>query len=171
MTEEQKQLIEKDEFVKLILHHGKTTPINIVGGAVIDILEGRKPKDYDLINTATENLKELGFVFSHSSRTADTYIKGDLTVQLLKTIIDDFDFTISTAKITINYAKNIALFVDEKAFNSKTLIPQPKSWTDKKNALNSLKRIPHWKKKGYSIHDVTYLSLLGVVGNSRDLNS
>jgi len=51
------------------------------------------------------------------------------------------------------------------------LIPCEKAWTERKNALNSLRRIPHYKNKGYTINDTTYLSLLGVVGKGNNYNS
>jgi hypothetical protein len=50
-------------------------------------------------------------------------------------------------------------------------IPCEKAWIEHKNALNSLRRLPHWKNKGYSINDITYLSLLGVVGRNSNINS
>ena len=70
-----------------------------------------------------------------------------------------------------NYQKRFSLVLDETSFNNKTLIPTQKAWTEKKNALNSLRRIPHWKNKGYEINDVTYLSLLSVVGKGNNYNS
>ena len=61
--------------------------------------------------------------------------------------------------------------IDKISFENKVLIPCEKVWTEKKNALNSLRRIVHWKNKGYKINDITYLSLLSVVGKGNNYNS
>lgn len=67
--------------------------------------------------------------------------------------------------------KKLTLILDETSFEKKILIPTEKAWIEKKNALNSLRRIPHWRNKGYTINDTTYLSLLGVIGKSNNINS
>jgi hypothetical protein len=170
MTPEQEELFRKDPIISLALEQNVIN-INLVGGAVIDILEGRKVKDYDFFNLTSVGAEKLGFKYSHDSKTATTYIKDNFTIQVLKVDINDFDFKISMAKLSWNYQKKLSLDLDETSFNNKTLIPPQKAWTEKKNALNSLRRIPHWQNKGYEINDVTYLSLLSVVGKGNNYNS
>lgn len=170
MTPEQEELFKADPIISLALEQNITS-VKLVGGAVIDILENRKPKDYDFFSLSLSEANKLGFTYSHDTKTATTYVKGDLTIQSLKTDISDFDFKVSQATLTWNYQKKLTLILDETSFTNKVLIPAEKSWTERKNALNSLKRIPHWKKKGYTISDETYLSLLNVVGKSRNQNS
>jgi hypothetical protein len=170
MTPEQEELFRKDPIISLALEQNICN-INLVGGAVIDILEGRKVKDYDFTQIYSSDIVKLGFKYSHDSKTATTYVKDGFTIQLLKTDINDFDFKISQANLSWNYQKIFSLVLDETSFNNKTLIPPQKAWTEKKNALNSLRRIPHWKNKGYTINDVTYLSLLSVVGRGNNYNS
>lgn len=170
MTKEQEELFRADPFVKMIMEITEGIhSITLTGGAVIDILEGRKPKDYDCVGSLYEN--KLRLEYSHETKSAKTFKKGDLIIQLLKTDKTDFDFKISQARLTINYKKELTLEIDEDSFKSKILIPCEKAWVEKKNALNSLRRIPHWKAKGYTINDTTYLSLLGVVGKGNNYNS
>jgi hypothetical protein len=62
-------------FVKMILDMAEgISSIALVGGAVVDILEGRKPKDYECVGTMYEYM--LGLVLSHESKTAKTFKKG-----------------------------------------------------------------------------------------------
>jgi tRNA nucleotidyltransferase/poly(A) polymerase len=129
--------------------------INLVGGAVIDILEGREPKDYDIIGSLNTEL----MTFIRETKTAKTYFYKGITIQELKTDISDFDFKISQSSFEIKKEKESNyLEICTNSFNKKTLIPV--NFVDKKNILNSLKRIPHWRDKGYDIDKFTYLSLI-----------
>lgn len=170
MITEQEKLFRVDPIISLVLALDVSN-IKLVGGAVVDILEGRKPKDYDFFSLTLTEATKLGFKYSHDSKTATTYLKDDLVIQVLKTGIEDFDFKISQSQLSFNYQKNLSLNIDEISFGNKVLIPANKSWLEKKNALNSLRRIVHWKNKGYTINDVTYLSLLSVVGKNNNYNS
>jgi hypothetical protein len=170
MTQEQEELFKADPIISLVLENNITS-VKLVGGAVVDILEGRKVKDYDFMSLTSLEAEKLGFKYSHDTKTATTYVKDDFIIQVLKTDINDFDFKISQSTLSWNYKKEFNLVLDENSFNNKTLIPPNKSWEEKKNALNSLMRIPHWKNKGYTINDTTYLSLLGVVGKGNNYNS
>lgn len=170
MTQEQEGVFKADPLIKLILENNLNN-LKLVGGAVIDILEGRKVKDYDFLAMTDTEVLKLGFKYSHDTKTATTYIKGDLIVQRLKTNINDFDFKISQATLTWNYKKELQLTICETSFENKALIPCDAAWTEKKNALNSLRRITHWREKGYKISDITYLSLLSVVGKNNNINS
>jgi hypothetical protein len=171
MTQEQEILFKIDPFVKLLLETEGLGSISIIGGAVIDILEGREVKDYDLIGFSPSQVEKLGLTYSHETKTATTYIKDSLIIQALKTQKEDFDFKISQATLTVDYRKTISLNIDDSSFKNKMLIPCDRCWTEKKNALNSLQRIPHWRKKGYIINDITYLSLLGVAAKNININS
>ena len=147
--------------------------IRLRGGAVVDILEGREPKDYDFTNSGSGDIEAFvqnGFVFKYKTKSSETYefeAEGKTTtVQFLSRNESDFDFTIS--KSCYDFKKKITL-VDTDAFNNKILIPI--TFEHVSNALNSLRRIVHWRKKGYKIHDKTYLSLLNVVGQSEEFES
>lgn len=144
--------------------------LQLVGGAVIDILEDRKPKDFDFIKWSENNIStfvEAGFEYQYETKSAKTYKKGDITIQFINTPLENFDFKISQAYYDF---KAKTLTIDEISFDNKILIPV--CFENKRNAFNSLRRIPHWKNKGYKINDMTYLSLLNVVSKSnRNINS
>lgn len=140
----------------------------LVGGAVIDIYEGKTPKDYDFINLEDKFLDKC--VLVDTSDVADTYTYTDkslvsVTIQLLKTKLENFDFTISTCIIEnrehkIDYDRYPYMYTNlpkKHTYKSKILVPCS---YEPRNALNSLLRIPHWRKKGYTITDNTYRSLL-----------
>lgn len=72
---------------------------------------------------------------------------------------------------SVDYNKKLSLELDKESFDNKTLIPCERCWSEKPNALKALQRVVHWRKKGYEINDITYLSLLGVVGKNNNKNS
>jgi hypothetical protein len=171
MTTEQEELFKADPFIKLVLETIGISSINLIGGAVIDILEGRTPKDYDTIGGLDLYKNKLGLEFQYETKTAKTYKTGDLIIQDLKTQKEDFDFKISQATLKVDYNKKLSLQIDADSFDNKTLLPCERCWTEKSNALKALQRVVHWHKKGYEINDITYLSLLGVVGKNNNVNS
>ena len=173
MTTEQEELFKADPFVKAVLELDENSSIQLIGGAVIDILEKRKPKDYDLIGYVSSTLlKDLGLMYQYETKTAKTYRKEKLIVQILKTEKADFDFKISEAALTIHAkTKRLTLSIDEQSFDNKMLIPCDRCWVERRNAMNTLHRIVHWAAKGYKINGVTYLSLLGVVAKNNNINS
>lgn len=144
----------------------------IVGGAVVDILEGRKPKDYDFRNLPSHDLLvSKGWLFISDSATAKTYRKDSITIQELKTSPADFEYVISQSRINLNGED---LCIDKMSFTEKLLIPisyKPDT------AYKCMRRLPHWLNKGYSIQDLTYQSVLTALAgaksrrNERDLQS
>lgn len=159
----------KDPVIKYLVEKGIS--FKLVGGAVIDVYEGRKPKDYDFTSLSVNS--DMQFI--DTSNTADTYLlkigSEDHVIQVLKTKVEDFDFTISTCYAeNFNFDLEDGRYSTEKSFNLvrtnlsedrtyKTKILTPCSYKPK-NALSSLIRIPHWRKKGYTVTDNTYKSLL-----------
>lgn len=173
--EEMKNKIYSNEIVKqfvdIIGDKANWVSFYLIGGAVIDIINDKPPKDYDFIggsDSIKKIFKDNGFDFICSTNSADTYSKGDIVVQFLNTPLENFDFKISQSRIRIS-GKTNEFIIDEDSLNKKQLIPV--DFKTKRNALNSLRRIPHWKKKGYEIHDLTYLSLLNVVSKQNALKS
>lgn len=138
----------------------------LVGGAVIDIFDGRKPKDYDFTHISFGVLASLNFKYSYETATATTYERESdgLIIQRLKTSAATFDFKISRAKISgeDSFRYQTKIDIDADSYLNKLLIPQS---YEPQAALNSLMRIPHWRKKGYEIHDMTYYSLLKAVAS------
>lgn len=151
------------------LVRGKGLTCKLVGGAVVDIIDGKTPKDYDLIvgqygqKSMMEILREDGFKFYGDSSTALTFIKGKIIVQILKTKVEDFDFTVSQSSIDL-----VEMYCDlaEYAIENKILVPT--SYTDKTRIFSSLARIPHWMKKGYKMPEITYYSLLNALSELTD---
>lgn len=149
------KIISNDIIQKLtLIFNDNYRSTKLVGGAIVDILEDRIPKDYDIINGYSDKLLEAGFSFKYSTKTADTYHDGNICVQFLKTTLDKFDYKISQSEFDF---KNQKLIIDLHSFVNKDLIPVS---FEQDRCIDSLQRIPHWKKKGYSINDNTYLSLL-----------
>ena len=167
MSEKTSKILRND-FVSFMMNTIKDPDIDckLVGGAVIDILEGREPKDYDLIDHYGVDRILLGNKFKIKSRTkyADTYDNGSWIVQLLKTKPKDFDFTISQSSFMFTRRR---LNIDEYAFDNKALLPVS---FEAENAANSLARLPKWYSKGYKIDITTYLSLVSVATNVKIVN-
>lgn len=160
-----KNKIRNDEVVKgfiiLLAGRSETSYLKLAGGSIIDILEDRKPKDYDFCggNSVIEKMfVDDGYKFLTDTATATTYRKGAIVVQFLKKDISEFDFTISQS---CYYFKHDSLSIDETAFEKKTLIPC--NWWNKDSLFSALQRVPHYYKKGYTIKDVTYLSMLNTI--------
>ena len=162
-------IFTKDPVINYLTEKGAS--FKLVGGAVIDIYEGRDPKDYDFISLCVDD----NMRFIDTSDTADTYllkIAGkDYTIQILKTKQKDFDFTISTccAESFVFEHKSGRYRVDKKFYLVRTDLTEDRTYKTKiltpcsyepRNALSSLLRIPHWRNKGYTITDNTYRSLL-----------
>jgi len=149
----------------------------LIGGAVLDIIECRKPKDYDFINHSSSHgmvLQDNGWELTGNTTTAMTYIKDGIIVQLLKTHPIDFDFTISLASYNPYKNSSLApkskgsLIIDHHSYYSKVLIPCELAFKKRKNAWSTLYRIPHYQAKGYTIPTLTYHSLLSVLGKDID---
>ena len=166
LDEELEQKISKHPVIEILTEalEKRHSSIRLAGGAIIDILEGREPKDWDFINVGSGDVQafvKFGFKFLHKTRTATTYIlegKNPITVQLLTKQKQDFDFTIS--QCVYNF-KNGEVHIDKTSFENKILIPS--NFEVKANVMNSLRRAVHWRKKGYTLPDKTYLSLLNSV--------
>lgn len=155
-----KPLGVKNNFSLLLL----PTNFALVGGAVIDILEGRVPKDYDFIGHTPEIISLFilnGYEHQYSTKSADTYKKNGTIVQFVHTPLSSFDFKISQTRY--DFFKELVL-INVMDFTKKRLTPV--SFDSKRNAMNSLRRIPHWQKKGYRINEKTYNSLLNIISES-----
>ena len=135
--------------------------IELVGGAVIDLLENRTPKDYDFRIRSEYKREQIGnmeeFNFVSESKTATTYLWKGKKLQFLKVPSEKFDFTISQASVSL---PKFTLDIDMRSFRTKNLIPTEHSLTNKSKSLEALRRLPHFKRKGYTLPDVTYQSLL-----------
>ncbi len=157
--ENYKEKIESDPVVQLLLEmfKDKHPSLQLTGGAISDILNDRKPRDYDFLGTGL-NDKLTDWEFTGETKTAKTYTKDGIIIQLLKTKSSEFDFTISQATYNFN---NSVVTIDEESFKSKVL--KPVNFTTPERALGTLRRAKHWEAKGYKLPNSTYQSLLDVV--------
>jgi len=143
--------------------------LELVGGAVVDIIDGREPKDYDMIgfnDAVIAKFRAYGFVFQSETKTAITYQKFGLIVQFLQKSKEDFDFRISQTSWSFYHNK---LTFDKESFDGKLLIPT--SFTNKGLLINSLLRIPHWQNKGYNVPLPTYMSMVRAIGKATTPNN
>ena len=162
-----KEKIKANDIIRMISESLPNKNCYLVGGAIIDILEGRKPKDYDITNFYSFNrLKEKGFIFICETKTAYTYTFNGFMIQFLKTTVENFEYKISQSKYKMD---GTSLIIDKLSFENKTLIPT--TFTNTKIAKECLFRIPHWQNKGYNIHPMTYLSLLNIALNDTKKSS
>lgn len=172
-----KNIKMKEELSEKIKSHPKVKVIKdittfssvLTGGAVLDLIEGKEPKDFDLLYGDRAKFITAGFTFAGETKTATTLIKDDIIVQLLKTNPENFDYTISQSKYDFRTEKLTEF--DELSFESKVLIPTRVAFENKENALNSLQRLPHWQRKGFRLPDTTYQSLLGVISRENKIYS
>lgn len=143
------------------------TRAKLVGGAVIDILEDRVPKDYDFIYSEAlrDKLDEVG-EFQYVTTTSYTYTLNGFVIQLLRKSVMNFPFTIE--KSTYNLEAKILENFDKSSFKTKRLKPTSivggfsTDYNIKKLATEALVRLPHWKRKGYLIEDVSYMTLIKI---------
>lgn len=173
-----KEKLENNLVLKMFKERFGDVKPQLVGGAVIDILEDRVPKDYDFIfsETLKKKLDEIS-EFKYVSKTSFTYEYNGFLLQLLRKNKCNFPFTIEKSQYCINSGTITTL--DMASFNNKTLIPTAMiggfvdGYCEVKSAREALLRIPHWVRKGYKINDITYFSLINIVTkqNSIGVNS
>jgi hypothetical protein len=157
MTEQQERLFKENPFINYIIE--KKARVALCGGAVVDILEGRQPKDYDVLYLYSDAINKLDLKYQYDTKTATTYRVGFTIVQALKRSKDDFDFRISQSTLQIDTNGKLKLSLHADSFDNKILIPIELAWNNIGLARNSISRIKHWEKKGYYIHEKTYKSL------------
>lgn len=142
---------------------------SLAGGAVIDILEGREPKDYDFIDWSQEDVdrfRAAGFKHVYTTNSSITMEKDGIVVQFISYKKEQFGFKIEQA--AYRFCKE-ELTIDRDSFENKVLIPV--SFDLSQNIRSAAMRIPHWQNKGYHIPDLTYLSLMSAVFSIKSNNS
>lgn len=152
--------------------------MSIVGGAVVDILDERKIKDYDvyLYHTDIKDFIEVcNFDSVSYSKTAITVIKDGIILQFLLKPKNEFDFIISQMTIDLSIKKDgdirIVLVNSDFTTNYADRKLVPVTYDRTFMILQSLHRIPHWNKKGYHIDLLTYNSLINSLKKTITKNS
>ena len=169
--EKYEERVKKDKLLSYLINNKHS--FILTGGSVIDIADGRKPKDYDFLDISSYFLEECELL--NYTSTSTTYKFQDNIIQLLNTEPETFGFSISRNQITVSperYRGNmleidIPRLLKEVEFTSRILRP------NFNNPINALMRIPHWQKKGYRVIDESYLSLLNCAFNinNKKINS
>lgn len=138
----------------------------LVGGAVVDIIDGRTPKDYDIIVDDSEIniLNKLSlkpdFEFLYNSPSSTTFLfKKKYEVQFIKSKSEDFYFLNERNSFILKDKRFGALFtslIETKmlAVNSEAMLNQ--RFTASQFGI----RVRHWERKGYKISDVSYDSAI-----------
>lgn len=147
---------------------GYASSARLTGGAVVDILDGREPKDYDISWKACDGIHaKLGehkdFKLLYESMTATTYLfKGRHKIQILKNGPETFPFLndrilfkldgrmevknnkhlrsiLENRVIMVNDYRMVDLGIPRKLFKA---------------------RVKKWESKGYKMHPITYKSYI-----------
>lgn len=161
-----KVLIELSEFLK---DNNFCSSFYLTGGAVVDIIDGRKPKDYDIITKTAisailkKSLDTPELVLLYTSRTALTFMfKEKHIIQILKRNESSFKFTIEQSMFNI---KDLVLYsFCVRSYESKLLIPNDSIFEDDEEVVTQKDfkiRIKKWESKGFNIHKITKQSYLG----------
>jgi hypothetical protein len=153
--------LKKDAFLSFLVNEENKYKFTLTGGAIIDILEDRSVKDYDFVSLDNNFLSLCKFEYETSFSISYSY--KSFKIQLLKTSVSDFDFRISQSLFQKHYNGDTTITIDNVSFMNKTLIP-----CNFENPIEKLKRLVHWKRKGYNIHDITFTNLITIL--NKDLN-
>jgi len=147
---------------------GHASSARLTGGAVVDILDGREPKDYDISWTVCDKIYDKlelhkDFKLLYESMTATTYLfKGKHKIQILKNGAETFPFLndrilfrldgridslnnkhlrsiLKNRIIMVNDYRMVDLGISRKLFKA---------------------RVKKWESKGYKMHPITYKSYI-----------
>jgi len=160
ILEEYSKKIEEDKVIRILSAEAKRlkvcSSLKLTGGAIVDILDGRTPKDYDFIVRESGELyqKLLKYLaaapsweFLYNTSTSYTFkFKGEYIVQFLTTDTSLFQFEIERGIYCIKNSK-LETF-DHIGYKRKTLIVN-KEVTQERSQFK--KRIRHWSKKRYTL--------------------
>lgn len=159
-----KKLLNNKDITKLmalLVDYKGLTPY-LCGGAIIDILNGKIPKDFDIVTYDRKSLVTylvyLGAKYSYESSTAITLIVKDIgVVQILKGNTQDFDYTINQTRL--NLKTGVLSDLDIISFDNYILIPNERAFSDKDFARKCLGREKKMNSKGYFLPKQTKDSL------------
>ena len=147
---------------------GHASSAMLTGGAVVDILDGREPKDYDIswkycdgIHDKLELHKD--FKLLYESMTATTYLfKGKHKIQILKNGTETFpflnDLILFRMDGRIDSLKNKHL---RSILENRIIMVNDYRVVDLGISRKLFKaRVKKWESKGYKMHPITYKSYI-----------
>lgn len=174
--EKYEQLLKEDLFLNMLrteldLEKSRMS-VNITGGAVVDILRGVKPKDYDILHhTSLENLlrENSKFKLEYVTKSAVTFSFGNSIIQLIYKPPTNFPYTIEKGQYSLTSQK-LSNF-DSSSFETKLLIPSQNAFEDKHTARCAIQRLLHHQHKGWNLPDITFQSVCQVAFKSDNSKS
>jgi hypothetical protein len=142
-TKEATEILTNNEDIKFLFDFFtdfKKSSVFLTGGAIVDILNNKYPKDFDIYTPNDIPVSIVNYIYSKGgtficdSKYSSTFrVKGNRVIQVLKIQgTDRFDFTINQSRIRIDTtitAKTLLDF-DELSFNTKIAIPTTASYVE-----------------------------------------
>lgn len=154
------------ELMEICKKHSHTKSIFLTGGAVVDIIDGREPKDYDITYTCCHAIVERvsdnkNFRLLYTSRTSITFLfKGKHKVQLLRRKMDEFPFENDKILFRMDGIITGGTMFAKDILDNRLIVVND----DRMNYGISRKlfkaRVKKWESKGYNIHPISYKSYL-----------
>lgn len=154
------------ELMEICKKHPHAKSIYLTGGAVVDIIDGREPKDYDIIYTCCHGIiqkvsKNDKFRLLYTSRTSITFLfKGKHKVQLLRNKMDEFPFENDKILFRMDGIITGGTIFAKDILDNRLIVVND----DRMNCGISRKlfkaRVKKWESKGYNIHPISYKSYL-----------
>lgn len=147
---------------------GYASSASLTGGAVVDILDGREPKDYDISWYACGGIHDKlelhkDFKLLYESMTATTYLfKGKHKIQILKNGTETFpflnDLILFRLDGRIDSSKNKHL---RSILKNRIIMVNDYRVVDLGISRKLFKaRVKKWESKGYKMHPITYKSYI-----------
>lgn len=154
------------ELMEICEKEKESKRVFLTGGAVVDIIDGREPKDYDILyhccNTIIERVsKNDKFRLLYTSRTSITFLfKGKYKVQLLRSKQDEFPFENDKILFRMDGIITGGTMFAKDILDHRLIIVND----DRMNYGISRKlfkaRVKKWESKGYKMHPITYKSYI-----------
>jgi len=168
--QELKEIFLTDPMVKLLYDEMEkraysTPTLMLTGGAIVDILRGKTPKDYDFVKAEKRNFpKDIHFI--RNSATADTYGLRGMEVQLLVKERVMFPYTVNQSYVSIS-SKCLSISIDDSFYDK---ILRPVSFKPKR-AVECLMTYPKMRDKGFILPDLTYYSLVNATSQFQNIRT
>lgn len=165
--EKYEKILKEDLFLNLLraeLDLEKTRmSVNLTGGAVVDILRGVKPKDYELLHhVSLENAlrKNSTFKLEYVTKSAVTFSFNNTIIQLIYKSPTQFPYTIEKGQYSLTSQKLVDF--DSNSFEDMLLVPTQNAFDDKYTARCAVQRLLHHQRKGWNIPEITFQSICSI---------
>lgn len=155
--------------------------LSLVGGGIISILDGKEPKDFDLlignsapIEQVARDLEDAGLTYVMETKFAYTFrmknpirTKGsrpELTVQIIKRrSVEEFPFKVQRSRVTLyngtTKPKAADVYIDPDYYRK---LITPIEYRDRRRCIEALLVVPKYIEKGFTMHRLVYEDLVAV---------